>query len=148
VTSIRVSTVIDASPARVWEALADLPSHVVWMHDAVSIDITSRRTSGKGTTFVCRTRVGPLRTDDRMEITTWRPRRQMGVRHRGVISGKGAFVLRSVRRGRTRFTWRERLRFPWWMGGPFGGLVAAPWLRLLWRRNLRTLKRLVEAGAI
>ncbi len=147
-TSIRVSTVIDASPTTVWAAIDDVTSHVLWMHDAVAIDFTSRRTSGVGTTFDCRTRLGPARLTDRMEITSWRPRRQMGVRHVGVVSGKGAFTLRPVRGGRTRFTWKERLRFPWWMGGPIGGLFGGEVLRLVWRRNLRSLKRLVEAGAL
>jgi len=143
-----VSTVVDASPAEVWSAVEDISSHVLWMHDAVSISYTSRRTSGVGTTFDCRTRVGPLRLTDKMEITAWRPRRQMGVRHVGVVSGKGAFVLQPVRRGRTKFTWKERLHFPWYLGGPIGGVIGARVLRMVWRRNLRTLKRLVEAGAL
>ena len=80
----------------------------------------------------------------------------MGVRHRGVVSGKGAFTLRprraraAGRRGpvRTRFTWTERLQLPVVPGGPFGALAASPVLRWIWRRNLRTLRRLVEAGAV
>lgn len=147
-TTIRVSTVIDASPARVWSAVEDIPSHVLWMQDAASITITSRRAAGVGTTFDCLTRLGPVRLVDRMEITTWRPRRQMGVRHVGVVSGKGAFTLKPARRGRTRFTWKERLHFPWYLGGPVGGLFGGEVLRLVWRRNLHTLKRLVEAGAL
>jgi uncharacterized protein YndB with AHSA1/START domain len=148
VTSIRVGVVIDASPAQVWAAVKDISSHVLWMHDAASITFTSRRTEGVGTTFDCVTRLGPVRLVDRMEIIAWRPQRQMGVRHVGVVSGKGAFTLKPVRHGRTKFTWKERLRFPWYLGGPFGGLVGGEVLRLVWRRNLRTLKRLVEAGAL
>jgi uncharacterized protein YndB with AHSA1/START domain len=150
---IRVSTVIEATPAQVWSAVSDIGSHVLWMHDATAIRITSHRVSGVGTTFDCDTRVGPLRLTDQMEITSWRPRRQMGVRHRGAVSGKGAVTLRRVRGGRrgsvrTRFTWTERLRFPWYLGGPFGSLAASPVLRWIWRRNLRNLRRLVEAGAV
>jgi len=150
---IRVSTVIEATPAEVWSAVSDIASHVLWMHDATAIRFTSHRVSGVGTTFDCDTRVGPLRLTDQMEITSWRPRRQMGVRHRGAVSGKGAFTLRRVRGGRrgsvrTRFTWTERLRFPWYLGGPFASLAAGPVLRWIWRRNLRDLRRLVEAGAL
>jgi uncharacterized protein YndB with AHSA1/START domain len=141
---IRVSTVIDAPPRVVWSVLEDIESHVRWMRDAKAIRITSARRRGVGTTFECDTRVGPFRTLDDMEITEWRPRRAMGVRHVGVVSGSGRFVLRPARRGRTRFTWRERLRFPWWMGGSIGGVVAAEVLRLVWARNLRDLEELVE----
>jgi uncharacterized protein YndB with AHSA1/START domain len=142
---IRVSTVINASPRAVWRAIEDIESHVRWMEDAVAIRITSRKKTGVGTTFECDTRAGPLTTLDRMEITEWRPRRAMGVRHSGTVSGEGRFTLRSLGPGRTRFTWRERLEFPWWLGGSVGGVVGGEVLRLIWKRNLKNLKRLVES---
>jgi uncharacterized protein YndB with AHSA1/START domain len=144
VSAIRVSTVIDASPAEVWRVVEDIGGHVDWMHDAVAIRFTSGRRSGVGTTFDCDTRIGPFGLTDRMEITKWRPRRAMGVRHVGVVTGSGVFTLKRASQGRTRFTWKERLRFPWWLGGPLGGIVGGEILRLVWKRNLAQLKRLVE----
>jgi hypothetical protein len=131
----------------VWARLADIADHVQWMADARAIRFTGEHRSGVGTTFECETRVGPLRTIDVMEVTEWRRGRCLGVRHTGVVSGAGRFVLRRGRRGRTRITWDERLRFPWWLGGPAVGLVAAPVLRLVWRGNLRRLASLVENRA-
>lgn len=115
----------------------DVPGHVDWMHDAVAIRVTSP------TTFECDTRVGPLRTVDRMTITEWRPGRAMGIRHTGLVTGTGRFTLRSRGRRRTRFTWDEALELPWYFVPPVAGVV----LKLVWRRNLRTLKRLVESAA-
>jgi len=135
---------INASPRTVWAAIEDIESHVRWMEDATAIRITSHRTNGVGTTFDCDTRVGLLRLVDHMEITEWKPRRVMGVRHTGAVSGTGRFTLRSLGPGRTRFTWRERLEFPWWLGGGVGGVVGAEVLRFIWRRNLGNLKHLVE----
>ena len=131
-----------------WAAIEDIASHVRWMDEAVAIRFTSKRRRGVGTTFDCETRVGPLRTTDRMEITEWRTGRVMGIRHVGAVTGEGRFRLRRRSfRGGTRFTWEERLVFPWWMGGPLGALVGGHVvLRLVWRRNLRNLKRLVEGG--
>jgi hypothetical protein len=143
---IRVSTVIDASPAQVWDDVKDISSHVSWMQDAVAIRFTSGRRSGVGAAFDCDTRIGPFRLTDRMEVTEWRPRRSMGIRHVGLVTGTGRFTLRRRRRGRTRFTWDERLVFPWWMGGPVGGVVGGQVLRLVWKRNLRNLKRRVEGA--
>jgi uncharacterized protein YndB with AHSA1/START domain len=143
---IRVSTVIDAPPADVWRVVEDVGRHVEWMHDAVAIRFTSRRERGVGATFECDTKVGPLGLTDIMEITRWEPRRAMGVRHVGVVTGTGVFTLKRLRGGRTRFTWQERLVFPWWMGGPLGAAVGGEVLRLVWRRNLAALKRLVEGG--
>ena len=141
---IRVSTVIDATPAQVWDVVRHVEDHVDWMHDAVAIRFTSRSTSGLGTTFDCDTRVGPFRLTDKMEITRWKPRKAMGVRHVGMVTGTGQFTLKAMRGGRTRFTWKERLYFPWWMGGPFGAVVGGEVLRMIWKRNLKGLKRIVE----
>lgn len=141
---IRVSTVIDATPAEVWDVVKRVEDHVDWMHDAVAIHFTSARRSGVGTTFDCDTRIGPFRLTDRMEITRWKPRRAMGVRHVGVVTGSGTFTLRPLPGRRTRFTWKERLVFPWWMGGPFGAVVGGEVLRVVWARNLSGLKAIVE----
>jgi len=141
---IRVSTVIDATPAQVWDVVRHVERHTDWMHDAVAIRFTSRSTSGVGTTFDCDTRVGPFRVTDQMEITRWAPRRTMGVRHVGMVTGSGQFTLKKLSGGRTRFTWKERLFFPWWMGGPFGAVIGGEVLRLIWSRNLRELKAIVE----
>ena len=141
---VRVSIVIDAPPRRVWAAVRDIGSHVSWMEDAVAIRYTSPQREGVGATFDCDTRVGPFRLTDRMEVTEWSEGRAMGIRHVGLVRGTGRFTVRRARRGRTRFTWDERLRFPWWMGGPPGSLVAAPVLRHIWRGNLENLKREIE----
>jgi hypothetical protein len=146
VAKVQARVQIAAPPDDVWVAIEDLAGHVDWMTDAVAIRFTSRRRSGVGTTFDCDTRIGPFRLTDRMEVTEWRPGRSMGVTHTGLVTGAGRFTLRG-RRGGTRFVWKERLRFPWTMGGPVGAFVAAPVLRRVWRRNLRTLKALVEGGA-
>ena len=139
---IRVSTTLPAPPSAVWASVSDLASHVEWMADAESIRFTSRRRSGVGTAMEVETRVGPFRLTDVLEITEWRPRRSMGVRHAGIVGGTGRFPLRRsrLRPGRTRFTWEEDLVFPAWLGGPLGALVAAPVLRAVWRGNLRRLR--------
>ena len=143
---IRVSTIIDAPPPRVWDEVRHIERHVDWMADAVEIRFTSRRRSGVGTTFDCLTKVGPIRLTDQMEVTEWRDGKLMGVRHVGLVTGTGRFTVTKALGGRTRFTWDERLRFPWWMGGPIGGVVGGRIMRQIWKRNLRVLKALIESG--
>ena len=145
VPKVQVSVKIEASPKVVWAAIDDIATHVEWMRDATEIRFISPQRSGVGTTFDCETRVGPLRTTDRMTITEWSPGRAMGVDHIGVIRGRGRFTLRRGRRGTTRFAWEERLLFPWWLGGPLGALVAKPVLTAVWRRSLGDLKARIEA---
>src|SRR6478609_2391004 len=119
---VRVSTIIEAPPAIVWDEVRHIDRNVDWMADAESIHFTSRRRSGVGTTFDCRTRVGLIRLTDKMEITEWRDGKVVGVDHVGLITGSGRFTITKARGSRTRFTWDERLKFPWWLGGPAGAL--------------------------
>jgi hypothetical protein len=138
-----VATTIPASVADVWADVRDLGSHVEWMADAEAIRFTTRRREGVGAAFECDTKVGPFRLKDLMEVTEWQEGRTIGVRHAGLVTGVGRFTLRraGLRRRSTRFTWEERLTFPWWMGGPVGALAGSVVLRLVWRRNLRRLRR-------
>jgi uncharacterized protein YndB with AHSA1/START domain len=142
---IRVCATIDAPPARVWHVVESIEQHTDWMADARRITFVSPQRRGIGTEFDCLTRVGPFRTTDRMTVTEWDPGRTMGIEHRGIVTGSGRFTVTRRRHGRTRFCWNERVRFPWWMGGPFGERVAKPVLRRLWRRNLARLRHIVEA---
>ena len=143
---IRVSKVIDAPPARVWEDVRDISSHPAWMHDAERVRFTSPRRKGVGTTFEVDTRLGPFRLSDPMEVTEWEEGESMGVRHGGVVTGTGRFTLEALSGDRTRFTWEEELSFPWWMGGPLGAVVAAQVLRLVWARSLANLERRFEGA--
>jgi hypothetical protein len=145
VARIRTRRTIAAPPAAVWEELRHVDRHVDWMADAVAIEFVTAAREGVDVVFTCLTRVGPLRLRDRMAITEWVDGRVMGVRHEGLVSGSGRFTLAARRRGRTRLTWDERLRFPWWMGGPVGALVAAPVLARIWRGNLARFAAIVEA---
>ena len=142
---MRVAIVVRATPARVWAELADIASHVEWMLDAAEIRfVGDGRRSGTGTTFECDTVVGPLRTTDVMTVTEWRPRRALGVRHVGVVRGRGRFTLHRVGLRRTRVVWEETLEFPRRLGGRFGLVVASPVLRWVWRGNLRRLRARIE----
>jgi uncharacterized protein YndB with AHSA1/START domain len=141
--TIVTSVFIRASLDEVWATASDLASHAEWMADAESIVFESDQRTGPGTRMRVATRVGPLRTTDLMEVTEWDEPRAIGVVHRGLVSGEGRFELAAVAGG-TRFTWRERLSFPWWLGGPLTAWLARPVLAWVWRRNLAGLKRRLE----
>ena len=137
--TIRVTNLLNAPPLEVWDDISNIDTHPEWMQDAVRINFLGDRREGPGVAFDCETRVGPFRVIDQMMITEWDPPARMGVRHSGVVRGEGRFTLEAHGTDRTRFTWEETLRFPWWMGGPVGALVGAPIFRMIWRRNLVNL---------
>ena len=82
-----------------------------------------------------------------MEITEWEPGRTMGVQHTGVVTGSGVFELEPIDLDRrTRFTWTEDLRFPWFLGGRLGEVVGGQFvMKQIWKRNLRKLQQLIDA---
>jgi hypothetical protein len=134
---MKVTTVIAARPQQVWPHLAELESHGAWMADAEAIRFTSPQRRGVGTSFECDTRVGPFHLTDRMDVTEWEEGRLIGVRHQGLVTGAGRFTIERLDPGeRTRFTWEERLAFPW--------RLATPVLAAIWRRNLARLKVRIE----
>lgn len=143
---IRVDVAIDASPNDVWRFLEPIERHVEWMADAAKITFAGEQTRGIGTEFDCLTTIGPFRLNDRMVVTEWQPGRVMGIEHRGLVTGRGRFTI-AADGDRTRFAWTEVLRFPAWMGGALGETAAKPVLEGVWRRNLRTLRTLVEDHA-
>ena len=138
---------IDAPSEVVWSHLSDLRSHPEWMSDAMGIEFESEQTSGEGTRMRVLTRVGPFRTTDLMTVVEWEPPRVISVAHHGVICGTGRFEINSTSMG-TTLIWSEDLRFPWWLGGFFGGRVARPVLRSIWNRNLDAFKDIVEGSSI
>ncbi len=147
---VTVEIEIERTPSEVWRYLRDISSHVEWMTDAVEIRFTSESTEGQGTSFECDTKVGPIRLTDIMTITSWVDEEEMGVRHEGVVTGVGEFRLSegTTAGGQpaTRFSWREELSFPLWLGGSVGELAAKPILTAIWKRNLRSLKEIVEGS--
>lgn len=141
---IKVSTIIDRAPTEVWSDIRHIDTHVTWMAEAIGITFLSDQREGIGTRFECKTRVGPIRLTDVMEITCWDEGEQMGVRHVGLITGSGDLTLSPAGEGATRFTWEEELSFPWWLGGPLGEQFGRPVLHLIWSGNLRRLKARIE----
>ena len=141
-----MSIELAASPARVWEIVEPVERHVDWMADAVAIRFTNSQTRGVGTTFDCDTKVGPIKLTDHMEITEWVPEKSMGVKHVGIVTGTGVFTIEPLGNGQyTKFTWSEKLTFPWWLGGPIGEVVGGNIvMKAIWRRNLKKLQALVE----
>lgn len=146
-SSIEVWIEIDATPAQVWQIVEPVERHVDWMADAVAIRFVHDQRRGIGTAFLCDTKIGPITLTDQMEITEWVSEQVMGVRHVGVVTGTGRFTLTPLDDGtRTRFVWSEKLTFPWWLGGRVGGILGGKLVMgFIWRRNLRTLKRIVES---
>jgi carbon monoxide dehydrogenase subunit G len=136
--AIEVSQRIEAPIDEVWSELERIEDHTAWMTDAVAIRFDGPQRRGVGTRIEVDTRVGFLRTVDRMDFVHWEAPFAMGVHHQGLVGGSGAFLL-TESGGVTTVTWREDLEFPWYFAGPLGAWLARPILRRIWRKNLERL---------
>jgi len=146
VITVSVSVVVRAPRDVVWAAVERIETHVEWMKDAETIAFESVQERGVGTAFACRTRVGPLATTDHFVVTRWEPPALMGIEHRGAVKGDADFTLGDRGDGTTDFGWEERLRFPWWLGGPLGERVGRPVLARVWQGNLERLAARIESA--
>ena len=125
---------------RVWDAVADLASHPVWMRDARSLDFVGEQRRGAGTRMRVTTRVGPLRTVDVMEVVGWDEGTSIDVAHQGLVRGRGSLSVRGNDAG-VAVTWVEDLTFPWWLGAGLTAWLVRPFLAAIWGGNLERLER-------
>ncbi|MEO6503450.1 MAG: SRPBCC family protein [Jatrophihabitantaceae bacterium] len=116
---IRTELTIDASPEAVWALVTDWPAQSRWIPlTAVTIDQHSPAGSGLGTRFTGRTRLGPIRFDDPMEVTQWQPATAGASGHCQVrklgpwLTGQAAIDVRPAGVG-TRVAWSEDVRLRW-----------------------------------
>ena len=52
-----------------------------------------------------------------MTFTKWIEGVEIEVNHKGLVTGKGSILLKSIDSKRTTFSWNETLKFPIILGG-------------------------------
>jgi uncharacterized membrane protein len=141
---IEISIVINKPLNVVWDEVKIMENHVNWMEDAVKIDILSENNSGLNTKMNVLTKVGPISLNDIITVTEWKEKESIGVIHEGIVTGKGVFYLTKVDENTTKFKWVETLKFPFYLGGPVGEVFGGLILKLIWKKNLKNLKEIIE----
>jgi hypothetical protein len=141
---IEISTVINKPLNVVWDEVKIVENHVNWMEDAVKIDILSENNSGLNTKMNVLTKVGPITLNDIITVTEWKEKESIGVIHEGIVTGEGVFYLTSLDESKTKFQWVEILKFPFYLGGPLGEIFGGLILKLIWKKNLKNLKEIIE----
>lgn len=145
---VEVSRYIFAPPATVWDVLTDWERQAEWMVDARAVEVVGDRRTGEGVRVRVPTRIVGVTVPDELEVTGWRERERLGVRHTGrVIRGHAAFDLVATPVG-TRVTWWEEIDPPLGaVGDVAGSLLVGPLVQRVFARSLANLKRLCEREA-
>jgi uncharacterized protein YndB with AHSA1/START domain len=165
---LRIAAPID----RVWAVLTDVPGQPRWMRDLRDVRVQTPGALAVGTIAIGRVRMFGLSQEDPIEITALDPPRRYAIAHLGGFRGWGEFWLTSVDDGRaTHVRWREDLRaapdaIPFLpllfrlpvVGARLEGIAAtllaladpllSPIFALVFRADLRRLRRLVENGRV
>lgn len=141
---LRVSTVVEAPPERVWALLADVERQPAWMTDLRSVRLETPGPVGLGTRAVGTVRIAGLGATDPVEVTAFEPPRRFAVEHQGRFRGQGTFTVEGLGDGASRIVWEEILRAPllpraWW-------LIARPILRRVFAADLARLRTLAEGA--
>jgi len=143
---VTMSTDIKASPERVWEFLVEPEKAKAWFHSLEEYEWTSEL-SGVGSTFHWLERASGRTYALDFETTEWQPPHVFGFR---MVSGDffksydERWEIETIDGG-SRFTFNDRIGFPY---GPLGsviGFFAARGARKVGAEVLADLKRLAEA---
>ena len=112
---LKFTFLLDASPEKVWNAIADWRAQGEWML-ATRVDVVDDRAGagGVGTKIAAFTGLVPSRgwlgIWDLMEVTSWEPPRRCEVLHYGRwLRGVGLFELKPAGPDQTLFIWSEEL---------------------------------------
>lgn len=113
--------------------------------------VTSPQRTGVGVTITVPTDIAlGLVVTDEMEVTGWVEQQSIAVRHTGrFIKGHGAFEVLATRlpdgEEGTLFTWWEQIDAPLGrLGDAVARLAAVPYVSMIFRRSLRSLKDVAE----
>ena len=161
---IRISAPIEHA----WEVLVDVPGQPRWMHDLKQVVIVTPGPLRVGSIAVGTVRMFGLSQSDPIEIVQLEPPTSYGIAHQGAFRGRGTFRLLALADGATAVHWHESLQatlevMPWlprlarlavigpvvdaagtWLLHTTDGFLK-PVFELIFRADLRRLKRLVEA---
>jgi carbon monoxide dehydrogenase subunit G len=116
---IRTELTVAATAEAVWTLLTDWPAQSRWIPlTTVTIDQHSPVASGLGARFTGRTRLGPIRFDDPMEVTEWQPPAhgapgRCRVRKLGPWLTGWAEIDVLPAAGGTRVVWAEDVKLRW-----------------------------------
>jgi uncharacterized protein YndB with AHSA1/START domain len=142
---VTMSVDIEAPPEKVWPFLVEPELCMVWFTDLKRYEWTSER-SGVGSTFSWTEEAGGRTFYVDFETTEWDPPHVFGyrqVKSDFLKSHDGRWVIEATETG-SRFTFDDRIEFPY---GPFGkviGYFAARTARQTGTDILARLKGLVE----
>ncbi|HUG87877.1 MAG TPA: SRPBCC family protein [Actinomycetota bacterium] len=134
---------IGRPPEAVWPYLVDWERLDRWMEEGRGFRVVGERREGVGVEAEATIAVLGITTTDRIRVTRWEPPAVLEIEHLGWVRGHGLMEVGVTERGSHLF-WREAFRPPLGGLGRLGMRLLSPVLYRTFRRDLQTLRRLIE----
>jgi uncharacterized protein YndB with AHSA1/START domain len=132
-------------PEIVWELITDFEHQSDWMIEASDLTVLTDHRQGVGVEAEATSRIGGIKTRDKVRVSGWDPPRKLTIEHRGWVTGTGEIFLTPLNGDRTHMFWREELHPPIGILGAFGLTAFRPMMGRIFQRDLRVLAGLVRA---
>ena len=139
---IRMSIVINAPIARVWEIAADVQRQPEWMHEMKRVEMITPGPIKVGSRGRATVRIFGISTTDDVVIARLEPPHAFGIRHEGKFTGEGLLEFSAASEQQTLIRWMEYLRPP--LFPMLAGFLQRPILRRIFQSDLRHLKEILE----
>ena len=135
-------------PPVVWELITDWENQSDWMLEASDFVVTSQEREGVGVEAEATIAIAGVKTRDKVRVIGWEPNRRLAIAHLGWVEGIGEIYLTPLGSDRTHLYWREELEPPLGMAGTLGMVAFKPFMKRIFKRDLRVLAGLVRARAM
>ena len=145
--SIEVAETMPGPPSVVWDLITDWEHQDDWMLEASDFVVTSNHREGIGVEAEATVKIGGITTRDKVRVVGWEPNRRLAIEHAGWVAGRAEIYLTPLGGDRTHVFWREELEPPVGVVGAIGLSAFKPFMRRIFKRDLRILRGLVRARA-
>lgn len=130
-------------PETVWPYLVDWERLDRWMEEGRRFRVLGDRREGVGVEAEATISILGITTTDRIRVIHWEPPAVLEIEHLGWVRGRGLMEVGVTERGSHLF-WREVLKPPLGGLGGLGMRLLSPIIRRTFRRDLETLRDLIE----
>lgn len=130
-------------PEIVWPYLVDWERLDRWMEEARGFRLLGDQREGVGVEATATITILGITTDDHIRVTRWEPPAVLEIEHVGWVGGHGLMEVGVTERGSHLF-WREVFKPPLGALGRLGMRLLFPVIHRTFRRDLQTLRDLVE----
>ncbi|MBC7564798.1 SRPBCC family protein [Candidatus Saccharibacteria bacterium] len=144
IATLSASVLVNTPTAHTFDCLTNWPAQSEWIVGTI-VSATKHDGRGVGAEISAFTGMWGIGFTDTMVITAWDPPHKCSVQHTGhIVRGTGDFIVTSISKQQSSFTWSEDFILPFGIIGKIGWTAARPFVRLGLYISLKRFARWAE----